>query len=189
MRNQRQREVHEWCAAAFGVEHASSVPQRAVRLLEETIEAYQAAGGDLEMAHRLLDFVFRHPVGSLNQELGGIGLTLLALAQAAGLSADDEERREFDRVLKKPLAWFHARNEAKNDAGFEVNAYPVNRGALVVKQENVDKIRAALKARTKYAACNDPDAPAATFDRVLGWSIIVVAIVLLSVVFWAAIGS
>jgi hypothetical protein len=119
-RDTRQRKVGEWCEAAFGTEHATSLPQRGVRLLEEAIEAYQAAGGDLAMGHKLLDFVFARPVGQLGQELGGIGITLLALAQAAGLSADGEEAREFDRVLAKPLSHFTARNEAKNAAGFNV---------------------------------------------------------------------
>lgn len=125
-REKRQHEVHQWCSDAFGADHASSVPQRAVRLLEETLEAYQAAGADPEMAHKLVDFVFSRPVGKLWQELGGVGLTVLALAEAAGLSADTEEAREFERVLSKPLKWFHARNQAKNDAGFEVKAYPIS---------------------------------------------------------------
>lgn len=129
-RDDRQRDVHHWCAAAFGRDHAASVPQRAVRLLEETIEAYQASGGDPEMAHKLIDFVFARPVGQLGQELGGVGLTVLALAEAAGLSADEEELREFKRVLSKPLKWFHARNQVKNDAGFEVKAYPITAPAF-----------------------------------------------------------
>lgn len=117
-RDDRQATVARWCAAAFGTDHASSLSQRGVRLLEEAIEAYQAAGGSPEMAHRLVDFIFARPAGALPQELGGIGVTLLALAHAAGLSADQEEAREVARVLAKPLAHFKARNEAKNAAGF-----------------------------------------------------------------------
>lgn len=119
-RDFRQLDVADWCALAFGMEHATNVRQRGVRLLEEAIEAYQAADGDCAMAHALVDFIFARPKGSLGQELGGIGLTLLALANAAGLSANSEEARELDRVLDKPLAHFHARNEAKNAAGFNV---------------------------------------------------------------------
>ncbi len=79
-RDERQCKVSEWCAAAFGADHANSVPQRAVRLLEEAIEAYQAAGADPVMAHKLIDFVFSRPAGSLAQEIGDVGLTLLAIA-------------------------------------------------------------------------------------------------------------
>jgi hypothetical protein len=124
-RDDRQRRVAEWCAAAFGAEHQSSVPQRGLRFLEEAIEAYQALSGSPEQAHKLIDYIFAKEPGELSQELGGVGVTLLALAEAAGISADAAEQREFGRVLSKPLSHFHARNQAKNDAGFNALAYPV----------------------------------------------------------------
>ena len=120
-RGERQKTVAVWCAAAFGVDHAASIPQRAVRLLEDAIEAYQAAGCELDMAHRLVDHVFAGEPGQLHQEIGGVGTTLLALAAAANLSADEEEEREVGRVLRFPLGHFRARNEAKNAAGFRVD--------------------------------------------------------------------
>jgi len=124
-RDTRQHTIARWCAEAFGQEHASSLPQRGIRLLEEAIEAAQAAGCSADMAHRLVDFVFGRPVGELRQELGGVGLCLLALANAAGLSADDAEDEEARRVLSKPRAEFTARNAAKNAAGFDTTgAYP-----------------------------------------------------------------
>jgi len=43
---------------------------------------------------------------------------VLALAAAAGLSADEEECREMHRVLSKPLGEFTERNASKNAAGF-----------------------------------------------------------------------
>ncbi|WP_020699568.1 hypothetical protein [Reyranella massiliensis] len=118
-RDSRQEIVGKWCAAAFGVGHASSLPQRGVRLLEEAIELYQAAGGTPAMAHRLVDFIFDRPAGTVPQEMGGVAVTLLALANAAGQSADAEEVREIARVLAKPVSHFTARNEAKNAAGFD----------------------------------------------------------------------
>lgn len=117
-RDERQRKVAEWCAAAFGVDQASSLRHRALRLLEEALEAYQATGADPAMAHNLVDFVFSRPAGDLAQEIGGVGTTLLALASTAGLSADAAEAAELERVLAKPLAYFAARDKAKNDAGF-----------------------------------------------------------------------
>lgn len=119
-RNERQTLVSKWCSDAFGSDHAASIPQRGIRLAEEAIEAAQAAGCDRDMVHRLVDHIFDQPAGELHQELGGIGVTTLALAAAAGLSADAEEAREVARVLAKPLAHFKARNEAKNAAGFNV---------------------------------------------------------------------
>lgn len=123
-RDQRQAKLAEWAAAAFGPEHAASIPQRGVRMLEEAIEAAQAAGVDLAMAHKLLDFVYARPVGDLRQELGGLALTTLLLAHSAGTSAEAEERRELERVMSKAPEHFRARNEAKNAAGFNLTAQP-----------------------------------------------------------------
>ena len=116
-RDARQATVFQWCIAAFGSDQAN-ITQRALRLLEESIEAYQAAEGDRAMGHELLNYVFDRPPGEIQQELGGVGIGVLALAAAAGCSADEAERREVDRVMSKPLSHFAARNQAKIDAGF-----------------------------------------------------------------------
>jgi hypothetical protein len=123
-REARQRRIADWCVAAFGNTHASSTQQRGVRFLEEAIEAYQACGCDQAMAHKLIDYIFAKPVGDLPQEIGQVGLSILALAHAAQVSADAEEAAEVGRVLAKPLAHFLARNTAKNAAGFNALAYP-----------------------------------------------------------------
>lgn len=117
-RDRRQADIFAWAKAAFAVEQATSLPQRGVRLLEEAIEAFQAVGGDPEMAHDLIDYVFGRPAGELRQELGGVGVCILALAAAAGISADEAERFEVERVLSKPLDHFRQRNAMKNAAGF-----------------------------------------------------------------------
>jgi hypothetical protein len=117
-RDLRQAAFVHFAIEAFGEEQARSIPQRGVRLLEESDETAQAAGVTREMAHKLVDFVWDRPVGELSQELGGVGVTLLALASAAGLSAEAMEVQEVQRVLAKPLAHFSQRNEAKNAAGF-----------------------------------------------------------------------
>ena len=120
VRDHRQITVADWCERAFGKEQAASVQQRCLRLLEESIEAYQAVGCDEQTAIDLVRYVFSRPKGELRQEIGGIGLVLLSVAQAAGLSAEAEECREIDRVLAKPLEHFTKRNQEKNDAGFLV---------------------------------------------------------------------
>ena len=117
-RDERQAAIFAWAKAAFSVEEATSLPQRGLRLLEEAIEAFQACGGGEEKAHELVSFVFGRPPGEIGQELGGVGVTLIALAAAAGVSADAEEQREVARVLAEPINEFTQRNKAKNDAGF-----------------------------------------------------------------------
>ena len=120
VRNHRQTMIAIWAREAFGEAEATSIPQRGLRLLEEAIEAFQACGGDEAMAHKLVSYVFARPPGTIGQELGGVAVTVLALAAAAGLSADEEECREVQRVLSKPLGEFTARNANKNAAGFRI---------------------------------------------------------------------
>lgn len=117
-REARQAKIFAWAQAAFSIEQATSLTQRGLRLLEEAIETFQAAGGDPAQAHQLVGYVFEQPAGELGQELGGVGVCLLALGAAAGLSADAEEQREVTRVLAKPVEEFTRRNDAKNAAGF-----------------------------------------------------------------------
>ncbi|MFC0679414.1 hypothetical protein ACFFGH_16380 [Lysobacter korlensis] len=126
-RDERQAQTHEWCVAAFGDHDARSVAQRGLRLAEEAIETAQACGCDAAMLHRLIDHVYSKPVGELAQELGGLGVTLLALAEAAGISADDAEQLELARVRAIPLSHFAARNAAKKAAGFHVSAQNTGR--------------------------------------------------------------
>lgn len=119
-RDQRQQMILSWAQMAFGREEATGIPQRGLRLLEEAIEAFQACGGDEALAHKLVTFVFEREPGKIGQELGGVAVTTLALAAAAGLSADEEECREINRVLSKPLKEFTERNANKNAAGFKI---------------------------------------------------------------------
>lgn len=126
-RDQRQQQITDWARKAFGEEEATNLRQRGIRLLEEAIEAYQACCGvsgrdthDERKAHELVRYVFERPAGNVGQELGGVAVTALALAAAAGLSADEEECREINRVLSKPIAHFTQRNAKKNAAGFLV---------------------------------------------------------------------
>lgn len=119
-RDQRQHMIADWAIAAFGTAEATGIPQRGLRLLEEAIEAFQACGGDEAIAHKLVTYVFGRPPGQIDQELGGVAVTMLALAAAAGLSADEEECREVHRVLSKPLREFTERNANKNAAGFKI---------------------------------------------------------------------
>ena len=121
-RDQRQTMIASWVELAFGRAEATSVPQRGLRLLEEAIEAFQACGGEEAIAHRLVAHVFARPPGEIGQELGGVAVTTLALAAAAGLSADEEEAREIHRVLSKPIREFTERNARKNAAGFKIVA-------------------------------------------------------------------
>lgn len=120
-RHGRQAAIARWARECFGDEEADSVPQRGLRLLEEAIEAAQAAGVDREQAAKLVEFVYARPVGEVAQELGGVAVCVLALAEAAGVDAEFEECREINRVLMIDRDHFARRNAAKNAAGFKVS--------------------------------------------------------------------
>lgn len=112
----RQIKVANWVEEAFGLQQARSVEYRGLRFVEEAIELAQSCDCKLETLHQLIDHIYSRPKGDLRQELGGVGLTLLALANAAGMSADAAEQEELERVLSKPLEMFKKRNEEKQAA-------------------------------------------------------------------------
>ena len=116
-RDHRQLSVQIWVRDTFGERTAVSVDLRAARFIEEAIEAVQSAGLPLAELERVARFVYAKPAGELRQELGGVGLTLLAFAAAAGVSADDAESAEFARVLAKGAEHFRQRDQLKADAG------------------------------------------------------------------------
>lgn len=116
-REVRQDVAEAWGVNTFGVMETRSVSQRTFRLNEESVEACQVAGVDPELLKIQIDEVYSRPVGQIHQELGGIGLCVLLLAAAVGLSADEEEQRELRRVLNKPAKHFTARNADKNARG------------------------------------------------------------------------
>jgi len=157
-RDQRQADVFAWAKAAFTAQEATSLPQRGLRLLEEAIEAFQATGGNPGLAHRLVDHVFARPSGELQQELGGVGVCVLALAAAASLSADDAERLEVERVLGKPLEHFQRRNAQKNAAGFLVADLSPE---TLAAQRQPDDLRdcTGCGQRTALWACQGCNAP------------------------------
>ena len=149
-RDQRQVRICDWAKMAFGEAEVISVPQRGLRLLEEAIEAFQACGCDEAMAHKLVTFVFARPPGTVGQELGGVAVTVLLLAAAAGLSADEEEAREIHRVLSKPVGEFTARNASKNAAGFTADPTPV-----VVHPMTREDALVAIEAPRKNPCCGN----------------------------------
>lgn len=81
---QRMR-YQNWIRTVLGDESLSLV-ERLARNLEEVTEGFQTAGGDREMAHRLIDHVFDRKCGDLNEEIDQIALTCLGVINAAGVN-------------------------------------------------------------------------------------------------------
>lgn len=123
----RQGVAQRWATEAFGSGQASSPPQRALRLLEEAIELAQATDVPFNIATELLSYVYARIPGDPAQELGGVALTLLLACASLGVTAEDVEIAELDRVLNKSRDYFTKRNQQKNNAGFLVPGTPVDR--------------------------------------------------------------
>ena len=120
-REERQRTVIKWAGDTFGLDAIAPVG-RVRRLVEEVVELAQAEGLSLRDIVAVADHVLKKPPGSPAQEVGGIGVCLLAYCASRGISADEEERRELERVLKIDPDHFRRRHNAKADAGIAVRA-------------------------------------------------------------------
>lgn len=111
-----QERVYTWIVKTFGKKVAKP-QERALRLVEEAVEAAQAVDVDVEIILATIRFVYEKPKGNIAQEIGGIGVTLLALAASLNISAHDEEGREAERVMKMDPEHFRKRHNIKAKAG------------------------------------------------------------------------
>lgn len=95
---QLQKFVLPWLYSIFGVT-AYNRAYRAARFLEEALELVQAVGLDRASAAALVDYVYDREIGEPFQELGGVMITVLGLAENLGLEAEDAAKAEFMRAL------------------------------------------------------------------------------------------
>lgn len=105
-----QGEVGKWALRTFGVKVASDNAQRNHRFLEEALELVQVAGCTAEEAHMLVDYVYSRPVGELEQEVGGVMVTLSALCFMRGVDMMRCGERELERICTPEVV---ARIQAK----------------------------------------------------------------------------
>lgn len=93
-----QEEIGRWVMHVFGTAQLRHVPLRAIRALEECVEANQSCYVPREIAHQIVDAVYDRPVEpDVGKEIGGSLFTMLALAEACGLPAD----QVLDRTIKR----------------------------------------------------------------------------------------
>jgi len=116
-RDERQARVQEWTASTFGASVASDPTERARRFIEEAIELAQACGLTFAEVHRIVARVYERPKGLIVQEIGGVGVTLLALCEVQQVSADYCERMELARVLAISPDHFRRKQAEKAAAG------------------------------------------------------------------------
>lgn len=96
-----QRRVGEWMQACFGPKISADKLERNDRFIEEALELTQASGYTKERAHALVDYVFDRPQGEINQEVGGVLVTLAAHCLAHGVEMSDAGEAELSRIWGK----------------------------------------------------------------------------------------
>ena len=111
-----QKKVLDWAVRSFG-NIAKNRDERAARLAEEAIEVAQAEGVPEAIVSKILARVYSRPIGELSREIGGVGITLEALAENAGHDLEADTEREWRRVLSKSKDWWTKKHAAKVAAG------------------------------------------------------------------------
>lgn len=93
-----QDRVRPWMLTCFNAQIAGDRLERADRFIEEALELVQSGGYDKERAHALVEYVYGRPQGDINQEVGGVMVTLAAYCLAFGVNMHTEAERELARI-------------------------------------------------------------------------------------------
>lgn len=122
-----QVRVSNWIRSNFGSD-AMDLQERATRVLEEAIELAQAEGVRIGDVNLLTAHVYAKPAGEPSQEVGGIGVCLLAWAGATDRELWPLIETEIDRIHTKTADHFRARHQVKVDAGVAKKALDAGEG-------------------------------------------------------------
>jgi hypothetical protein len=96
-----QSRVLNWLMTCFSMEICRDPIERNHRFLEEALELVQSLGCTASEAHQMVDYVYDRPVGEPLQELGGVVITLNALASCHDMNLKDAGELELTRIWKK----------------------------------------------------------------------------------------
>jgi hypothetical protein len=115
-RDERQARVGQWVRETFG-EAVFNRTERVARLVEEVAEMAQAEEFPREQIVAVVDHVYAKAPGDARQEVGGVGVTLLAYCESVDISADEAESAEVERVVSLDAAYVRERQNRKAAAG------------------------------------------------------------------------
>ena len=132
-----QENVRQWLLACFGPKIAADKIERNHRFIEEALELVQAAGCTQSEAHQLVDYVFNRPVGEIEQEIGGVMITLAALCLAHGFDMVEAGDKEMLRVWSK-VEQIRAKHAAKPKHS-PLPEHAPGHTDLMVPPETIDK--------------------------------------------------
>jgi hypothetical protein len=119
-REQRQQQAGDRVREVWGAACLASPHERVMRLQEEVLKLAQAMNVPFHDLFKLFEVVSHRPSGEIEQELGGVCVTLLSLAQSLGFSLEEIERIELDRFLAADIEKMRRKGAEKNALGVSI---------------------------------------------------------------------
>lgn len=90
-----QHDVELWLQKCFGHEIMADKIERNYRFFEEATELVQACGMSKEDCYRLIEYVYARPKGDIEQEVGGVLVTLSGLVSANEIKLAECAKKEI----------------------------------------------------------------------------------------------
>ena len=102
MKRQFINNVYSWIRDVFGEPEdvESDRATRSRRFIEEAIELVQACGTPKEEVATILEYVYSRPKGEIQQEVGGVMVTLAGHASIFGYDPETCGNTELNRIRK-----------------------------------------------------------------------------------------
>jgi hypothetical protein len=132
--------VLRWIETRLGMPNVHP-RERAMRLLEETVELAQAEGITREMVERQVQHVYGRPASTPEEEGGGVAVCFLGWCASRGMTMMEVAQEEVDRIEKKPVEEIRASLARKANAGlvFTTPPEPVDFGDLEHGDDDRDR--------------------------------------------------
>ena len=96
-----QRSVATWMDDCFQDDWRTDSRERTFRFLEEAVELAQASNCSKEEARAIVEYVYSRPTGSVDDEVGGVLVTVAGLAESRGLSINELGCRALEKNYRK----------------------------------------------------------------------------------------
>lgn len=112
-----QSEIKRFVLRTWGKKSMYNLPERALRIVEETIELAQAHGVQPSKLYAVIDRVYSRPLGNATEEVGDIAFTLLAYTEVSGDDLEGILSQRLQRVESIPVEDLRERHRQKRAAG------------------------------------------------------------------------
>lgn len=109
-----QKDCVKWAYACLGKYFVYNQSERAYRFFEEAVELMQAANIPRSHIDQIVNYVYERPKGEIDQEVGGVMLTLACLCEAHEIELADCAETELYRVQNPvTMARIRMKNKTK----------------------------------------------------------------------------